>query len=122
VPPCSWRVDLRSDRSFHPERLLELLDRLGGGRHRSRGCFWLPTRPGDVLAWDGAGGQLSIGRSRPWGRQPRHTRIVLHGVGTPPDHLEAAFDDILLLPTDPGPWTAATDGFEAWLGPIHHAA
>ncbi len=123
VPPCSWRVDLRSDRAFHPARLLEGLHLLGGGRHRSRGCFWLPTRPDDVLAWDGAGGQLGVGRARPWGHQPRHTRIVLSGTGTPPAHLEQAFDDLLLKPAEaPGPWSAATDGFEAWLGPIRDVA
>ncbi|MCW2816448.1 MAG: hypothetical protein JWN84_3903 [Nocardioides sp.] len=124
VPPCSWRVDLRSDRAFHPARLLESLGRLGGGRHRSRGCFWLPTRPDDVLAWDGAGGQLSVGRSRPWGRQARHTRIVLHGVGHPPAHLQDAFDDLLLRPDEAAAeaWSRTTDGFEAWLGPVRRAA
>lgn len=42
-----WRVDLRSDRAFHPARLLGGLAQLGGGRHRSRGCFWFadPSRP-----------------------------------------------------------------------------
>ena len=59
-----WRVDLQSLQPFHPERLLESLDRLGTGAHRSRGCFWLPTRPGRALAWDGAGGQLSKIRCR----------------------------------------------------------
>lgn len=122
-PQHSWRVDLRSDRAFHPDRLLATLDRLGGGRHRSRGCFWLPTRPHDVLAWDGAGGQLSVGRSRPWGDQPPHTRLVLSGTGTPPDHLESAFDDVLVRPDEAaGPWRTATDGFEAWLGPVRDVA
>lgn len=118
VPPYSWRVELRSERAFHPERLLAGLGRLGGGRHRSRGCFWLPTRPGDLLEWDGAGGQLSVGRSRAWGRQAPQTRIVLHGVGVAPAHLEAAFDEMLLTDAEARAVWRGEDGFEPWLGPV----
>ncbi|MDP3891168.1 GTP-binding protein [Nocardioides sp.] len=121
-----WTVDLRSAAAFHPDRLLDDLERLGAGRHRSRGCFWLPTRPGDTLVWDGAGGQLSIGRGEPWGRRTPFTRIVLTGVGLPPAHLDDSFESMLLRPaehraSDTG-WLASEDGFEPWLGPIRDVA
>jgi len=66
----AWRLELSSPRPFHPERLLDQIERLGAGRHRSRGCFWVPTRPGAVQEWAGAGGQLSIGHHSTWDRRP----------------------------------------------------
>ncbi|SDT10575.1 GTPase, G3E family [Nocardioides scoriae] len=122
----AWTRDLVSDRAFHPERLLLHLDRLGGGRHRSRGWFWLPTRPGRRLAWDGSGGQLSVGDHGTWGRGGPRTRLLLTGVGTPPDHLEQAFEDLLVGPADSAgttPWAGRSgDGFEPWLGPVRRVA
>lgn len=120
-----WRRELVSPLAFHPDRLLDDLERLGGGRHRSRGCFWLPTRPDRVLVWDGAGGQLSIGTGDPWGTRPPMTRLVLTGVGTPPGELAEAFGSMLLTPDEAaagGSWRTAEDGFEPWLGPIRRVA
>lgn len=118
-----WRIDLYSPRAFHPERLLADLEQIGGGDHRSRGCFWLPSRPGQVLVWDGAGGQLSIGTGRPWGRQRPFTRIVVTGVGEPAVGLEGAFEAMLLGPDLEGrQWRLAEDGFEPWLGEIRRSA
>lgn len=120
-----WQADLRSDRAFHPDRLLEDLEQLGGGAHRSRGCFWLPTRPGSALVWDGAGDQLSIGSGQPWGREPALTRIVLTGVGERPAHLEEAFEQLLMTPEEeaaPVSWRRPEDGFEPWLGPVREVA
>jgi G3E family GTPase len=115
-----WRVELRSERAFHPDRLLEELERLGGGRHRSRGCFWLPTRPGRTLVWDGSGGQLSVGDGGAW-TGPARTRLVLTGVGAAPQHLEAAFEEMLVRPGERSS-LLAEDGFEPWLGPLRDVA
>ncbi|WP_228941689.1 CobW family GTP-binding protein [Nocardioides sp. Leaf374] len=123
--PDVWQVDLRSDRAFHPDRLLEGLEDLGSGRHRSRGCFWLPTRPGRALEWDGAGGQLSIGAGESWGRRPAQTRLVLTGVGARPDHLEEAFEALLMTTAEEASgqsWRRPVDGFEPWLGPVREIA
>ncbi|WGX96288.1 GTP-binding protein [Nocardioides sp. L-11A] len=117
-----WRVDLQSLRPFQPDRLLDSLEQLGGGSHRSRGCFWLPSRPGRVLEWDGAGGQLSIGDHGSWGTRGPFTRIVLTGVGVAPTHLRSAFDGLLLTSGEPVTWPAGEDGFEPWLGPIREVA
>lgn len=129
LPPLGsdrvWRVDLGSPQPFHPERLLDGLESLGDGRHRSRGSFWLPTRPDQVLVWDGAGGQLSIGAGEPWRDREPHTRIVLTGVGAEPAHLRDAFAALLLGPDEAaarGRWRVAEDGFEPWLGPVRRAA
>lgn len=116
-----WVVDLESDRPFDPARLLDGLDALGGGRHRSRGCFWLPTRPHHLLVWDGAGGQLSIGDGGFWGARPARTRLRFVGIGAAPAHLDAAFRACLSVgPTLLG--AADEDGFEPWLGPIRGVA
>ncbi|WP_203336081.1 CobW family GTP-binding protein [Nocardioides limicola] len=121
-----WQLELTSHRAFHPDRLLEDLERLGAGRHRSRGCFWLPTRPEVACVWEGSGGQLSIGTGEPWGRRPARTRLVLTGVGTAPAHLTEVFEGLLLQPTelaDLPRWTGVyDDGFEPWLGPIRDIA
>ncbi|WP_210652087.1 GTP-binding protein [Nocardioides sp. SYSU D00065] len=122
----AWRLHLTSDRPFHPERLLDQIERLGTGAHRSRGCFWVPTRPGVALEWSGAGGQLSIGSHSSWGRRTPLTRLIFTGVGTAPTELAAAFDDLLLSPDelnrDPRRWDVLEDGLEPWLGDIRGAA
>jgi len=118
----AWRLDLSSPRPFHPDRLLDQIERLGTGPHRSRGSFWLPTRPGDLLEWSGAGGQLSIGSYSPWGRRTPMTRLIFTGVGSAPTDLAAAFEDVLLTPTeallDARSWDVLEDGLEPWLGDI----
>jgi G3E family GTPase len=122
----AWRLDLSSPRPFHPDRLLDRVETLGAGPFRSRGCFWLPTRPGVVQQWAGAGGQLSIGSAGDWGRRMPLTRIVLTGLGPAPDELAAAFEDLLVTPEeallDQRSWHVAEDGLEPWLGDLRDAA
>lgn len=132
LPPLSqggvWRLDLRSNRPVHPTRFQDELPVLGGGPQRSRGCFWLPTRPSGICMWDGAGGQVSIGCTREWGRLRPFTRIVITGIAEQDDRaeLEAAFARCLLTDeemTARGPiWEESWDGLEPWLGPIDHVA
>lgn len=118
----AWRLDLSSPRPFHPERLLDGIELLGTGEHRSRGCFWVPTRPDAALEWSGAGGQLSIGSYSGWGRGTPMTRLILTGVGAPPPHVAAAFERFLLTPEETRrerrSWDVLEDGFEPWLGDI----
>jgi G3E family GTPase len=122
----AWRLDLCSPRPFHPDRLLDQIERLGTGPFRTRGSFWVPTRPGDMLEWSGAGGQLSIGSYRPWGRRTPTTRLIYTGLGAAPGELAAAFEDILLTPTeallDQRSWDVLEDGLEPWLGAIRDVA
>lgn len=56
-----WTLALVSDRPVHPDRLRTNIALIGGGPRRSRGCFWLPTRPGVACAWGGAGASSASG-------------------------------------------------------------
>lgn len=122
----AWRLDLSSPCAFHPDRFLDQIERLGTGRHRSRGCFWVPTRPGVVLEWGGAGGQVSIGSYSTWGRRTPMTRLIFTGLGTAPTDLACAFEDLLLTPNeslqDTQSWNVLEDGLEPWLGDIRDVA
>jgi G3E family GTPase len=130
LPPVEsgdvWRLDLRTDRPFHPERLYEQVESIGGGPRRSRGCFWLPSRPDEVCAWDGAGGQLSIGSDRTWDRTRQLTRIVVVGLDDGAADVEKAFRHCVLSDAEMagrGPfWEVDDDGLEPWLGEIRRAA
>lgn len=117
-----WRLDLRSDRPFHPVRLFADIEAIGGGPRRSRGCFWLPTRATVACAWAGAGGQLSIGVAEPWARRPPFTRIVVTGMDDGRDEVAGAFERCLLSAAEVRRrgvcWETAGDGFEVWLGDL----
>ena len=116
-----WTLELSSPHPFHPRRLLDRIEDLGAGRLRARGTFWLPTRPQTACAWDGAGGQLSIGDIGEWGCEGPRTRLVVTGTDTGTrDRLTAAFQDVLLTEDElrEQDWWAVEDGFEPWLGPL----
>lgn len=122
-----WTLDLHDWRPTHPERLREHLEALAGGRLVGRGRFWLPTRPGSVGVWDGAGGQLSIGDAGPWDATgapvERSTRLVVTGVDEDPARVRAAFTASLLTEAELvrglARWSGRSDGFEPWLGEVH---
>ena len=63
-------LDLASDLPFHPERLRELVADLAGAGMCARGCFWLPSRPGRVCAWEVAGGAVTVGDAGTWEEAP----------------------------------------------------
>lgn len=115
-----WSLELHSLRPFHPERLVDQIERLGTGRHRSRGIFWVANRPYSACAWDGAGGQLSIGEIGRWGNRTPTTRLVYTGTGHEAPDLRAAFRDILLSDnetrTGMSVWLACQDVLAPWLG------
>lgn len=121
-----WTLDLRSVRPVHPGRLVDRIEELGGVPVRGRGAFWLPTRPGTVCVWDGAGGQLSIGGAGDrWPGRPL-TRLVLTGLtadgelGADRRRLREVFADVLLteaeLSLGPDHWDTVDDGMDQWLG------
>jgi G3E family GTPase len=120
-----WTLDLQSWRPFHPQRLLDHIQSLGAGRVRGRGHFWLPTRPHLIGAWDGAGGQLSIGAHGHWTTAPE-THLVITGTSPDPDALLTAFDAALMddaeLAEGLSQWRGRPDGLDAWLGEQRGAA
>ena len=104
---------------------MENLEQLGGGARRSRGCFWLPTRPDTVCEWDGAGGQLSVGPCEHENSEP-HTRILVTGIDNDRGQLLDLFHHCLLTDDELAVrgtiWESHRDGFEPWLGPIRQTA
>lgn len=121
-----WRLQLQSDRPFHPERLRANIASLGGGPRRVRGCFWLPSRPGDVVSCAGAGGQFSVGGTGSWNRREPFTRILVTGLDDGRHELVRAFDESLLTGAEVDRrgcfWEVAEDGLEDWLGEIRRIA
>lgn len=117
-----WQLDISSERPFHPERLRQRIEDLGRGHRRSRGCFWLPTRPHQVCQWDGAGGMVSIGVVDDWPEGEQLTRIVIVGTDAGRGELARAFDDCLLTDQELAQrgryWEVNVDGMEPWLGPV----
>lgn len=121
-----WTLDLRSPRPLHPTRLLERIEDLGTGRIRSRGHFWLPSRPQTACVWDGSGGQLSIGHLPGWGDLARETRLVVTGNDPAErDRIAAAFAQVVMTDDEArtaAAWVGAEDGFAPWLGETDAAA
>jgi G3E family GTPase len=119
-----WSLELLSARPFHPDRLLDRIEELGGGRLYSRGVFWVPTRPDSLCIWEGAGGQLSIGEQGPWphGTAPR-TRLVIVGAGDEAPRLRSAFVDSLMTREEwargLATWLGRPDVLAPWLGSRH---
>jgi G3E family GTPase len=115
-----WTLVLASDRPLHPERLVSEIARLGDGRLRSWGHFWVPSRPDSVCVWDGAGGQLAIGALGRWGARTPGTRLVITGVEDVRAELVDAFEDVLMTAAEYAdglhPWLGRTDVLEPWLG------
>lgn len=67
APDCGINSTVfRTRRPFHPERLHEILDALAGDSVRGRGHFWLASQPDIAVAWESAGGGLSMGSLGNW--------------------------------------------------------
>ncbi|RVX43788.1 G3E family GTPase [Nonomuraea polychroma] len=70
--PCDAQTDeivttvWRSRRPLHPGRFFEAVDELVVESVRSRGRFWLATRPEQLLAWDAVAGIVSVEDAGPW--------------------------------------------------------
>lgn len=119
-----WTLELHSPRPMHPQRLLDHIERLGNRPVRSRGHFWVPSRPQQVCHWDGAGGQLSIGSFEDDEfHESASTRLIFTGIGDWHGELVQAFNDVLVteeeLSSATPAWGVGSDGLEPWLGPIY---
>ena len=82
-----------ADRPFHPQRLLPFLECDWPGLLRSKGFFWLASRPDEAGYWSQAGALLTIEYGGVWGEgetRDRETRAQ----GAPDETREGAgFDD-----------------------------
>lgn len=115
-----WTLAVETWRPFHPQRLLDRIEDIGGYGVRSRGCFWLPTRPLALNAWDGAGGALAIGTSGLWQEREPRTRILITGLGDRRDEVARAVQEVLMTEAELAQglagWDGVDDDFDAWLG------
>lgn len=124
-----WTMELTADRPMHPRRLEQRFEDLGVGSHRARGCLWVATRPGDVIGWDGAGGQHRLGAVATWSAATGPmSRVFVTGRHDDDRRrsIRRAFRDCLLNDTEltrlGSLWEQHQDGLEPWLGPIRGAA
>ncbi len=116
-----WTLDLCTWRPLHPQRLQHEIEAMAPVASRSRGRFWLPGRPAAIGAWDGGGGQLSVGEVGHWGDLERSTRLVVTGLG---DDLRSqvadSFDRVVLTDAELAKgrqwWLSRDDGFDQWMG------
>ena len=60
-----------ADRPFHPQRLLPFLEYDWPGLLRSKGFFWLASRPDEAGYWSQAGALLTIEYAGMWGEETR---------------------------------------------------
>ena len=66
-PDCGVvSVVFRSRRPFHPRRLHDAFEDINDDVVRSRGHLWLASQPDTVIAWNFAGGGLSLGSLGHW--------------------------------------------------------
>ena len=137
-----WTLDLSASLPFHPGRLRELVADLAGRGLCARGCFWLPSRPGRVCAWEVAGGAVSVGDAGTWdevpewepdgipgGRAPDgvigvagpRCHLVVTGLGDVQmrEQVRQAFGRVLLREDEmvqAMSWIGADDGLGDWFG------
>jgi len=133
----------RVRRPFHPQRFWDLIHSEWDGVVRSKGWFWLASRPDFAGSWSQAGGACRHGAAGlwwsavdqsewpddpdyrasiadkldgPWG--DRRQELVLIGMGMDEAALRARLDACLLddaeLALGPAGWRSLPDPFPAW--------
>ncbi|MDC7719069.1 zinc metallochaperone GTPase ZigA [Vogesella sp. DC21W] len=133
----------RARQPFHPQRFYQWVQQEWPGVVRSKGYFWLATRPMLVGSWSQAGAMSCHGLgglwwdavdradwpqddesraiitsrwAEPWG--DRQQELVIIGMGMDQAALTAAFDACLLteaeLAAGPAAWASLPDPFPQW--------
>ena len=122
----------RRDRPFHPERFSECIKREWPGVVRSKGFFWLASRPRLAGMWSQAGGSCRTEPAGFWAAKGKNGKIisskaafvngkqelVLIGMQMKQDQLISMLDKCLLtddeLSQGEDAWQAMTDPFSPW--------
>ncbi|WP_246039512.1 GTP-binding protein [Glycomyces buryatensis] len=117
----------RSERPFHAERLWEFVSQMDGGGFgqilRSKGFFWLASRPGALGLWSQAG---SVARFEPYASRNagQGQELVFIGVDLDHDALHKRLTACLTVLQDAAAEPLASDPFPEWdlaLFPDHTA-
>ena len=128
-------LDLFSERPFHPGRLRSLVAELAGEGMCARGCFWLPSRPGRVCAWEVAGGAISVADAGMWAEVPvlddgncrgsglmePRCHLIVTGIADDEvcERTRRAFSQVLLRDDEMAEalsWAGVDDGLSDWFG------
>jgi G3E family GTPase len=133
----------RARRPFHPQRFHDLLGLPKPGLLRSKGYFWLASRPAWTGYWEQAGRQVEVGPAgfwwaavpkKDWPTEPAERRAIradfegeygdrrqeLVFIGQDMDEaaLRRALEDALVTPAEerlgPAGWTRLPDPFDPW--------
>lgn len=113
----------RAERPFHPQRFFEFLHRewRNGRLLRSKGWFWLASRPLEVGSWSQAGGLMRYGYAGQWEDETCAPKQELVFIGQHIDFekLSAELDACLLNDAEwkngEAFWMTLPDPFDAWL-------
>jgi len=107
----------RSDRPFHPQRFWDFLHLDWPGLLRSKGWFWLASRPRLGGLWSQAGGAAIHQCAGYWQESPRQ-ELVFIGQSLPRAAMTSALDAALLRPEESAlsevVWQALDDPFPEW--------
>ncbi len=111
----------RSERPFHPERLWAFIHRPWTGLLRSKGYFWLATRPDISGLWHQAGGSASFEPMGFWdeAEETRRQELVFITRDRDEASLRAELEACLLTDAElgrgPVDWQGVADPFPQWL-------
>ncbi len=108
----------RADRPFHPQRFWDFLHEDWHGLLRSKGWFWLATRPSLGGSWSQAGGTGVHQCAGFWQETPRQ-ELVFIGQSMPRERMMATLEAALLTPAEEALGAALwaevfADPFPAW--------
>lgn len=107
----------RSDHPFHPRRYWDFLHTTWPGLLRSKGWFWLASRPRLGGLWSQAGGAAVHQCAGYWQESPRQ-ELVFIGQSLPEGAMTAALNAALLTPEEfalgEAGWQTLADPFPEW--------
>lgn len=114
-----------ADRPFHPKRLFDFVegDEALETVLRSKGFFWLASRPDDIGYWSQAGRQIVVEYAGSWEDEPSQQEeppqeLVFIGIDLDAAHLRGVLDTCLLtdveLAAGPEAWRGYADAFPRW--------
>jgi G3E family GTPase len=107
----------RAARPFHPTRLYAAITQEWPGVVRSKGFFWLASRPDEAFEWSQAGALCSHGTAGLWhlGQDTARQELVVIGIEMDREALTALLDSCLLTAAE---MALGPDGWREWADPF----